>query len=443
MSISFDYSKSFISEQELDNIYPYVQLANQKLESGTGTGNEFLGWYRHPDNIDKDELFRIKKSAEKIRNDSQVLIVIGIGGSYLGSKAMISALTHSFHNELTHNKIPKIYFAGQNISPTYLSQLMDVIKDNDISLNIISKSGTTTEPAIAFRILKAHLEDKYGKEKAAKRIYATTDARKGALKTMADKEGYETFVIPDDIGGRYSVHTAVGLLPLAVAGIDIDSFIAGAKEGMEELSIENKNNPCFQYASVRNILYNKDKSIEILVNYEPGLTYFSEWWKQLFGESEGKDGKGIFPASLNFSTDLHSLGQIVQDGHRNMFETILYVQNMSIDLEIPYDSENLDGLNYLKGKSMNYVNSQAFKGTMYAHLDGNVPNLIISLDEISAFSLGKLIYFFEKTCALSGYLLGVNPFNQPGVESYKKNMFGLLGKPGYEEIGKKLLDREN
>ncbi|MFZ7132202.1 MAG: glucose-6-phosphate isomerase [Eubacteriales bacterium] len=442
MSNFFDYSHAFIKEQEIKNIYPAALLANDILMEGTGSGNDYLGWIHHPDTMDRSEIDRIKKTAQRIQKNSQALIVIGIGGSYMGAKAMTSALTHTFQNELTHPDYPKIYFAGQNISATYLSHLIDIIKEKEISINVISKSGTTTEPAIAFRILKNFMEKKYGRKDAAKRIVATTDAQKGALKAMAENEGYETFIIPDDIGGRYSVHTAVGLLPLAVAGIDIDAFMDGAKEGVQEYSIKHIDNPCFQYASARNILYRKDKSMEILVNYEPGLKYFSEWWKQLYGESEGKDGKGIFPVAMNFSTDLHSLGQIVQEGKRNMFETIIHVENMSIDLEIPFDENNQDGLNYLIGKTMNDVNKQAFKGTLYAHLDGDVPNLMINLQEISAFSLGKLVYFFEKSCALSGYLLGVNPFDQPGVESYKKNMFGLLGKPGYEEIGESLLKRD-
>lgn len=437
MSNFFDYNHSFIKEHEMSNMYPQVLLANKELSEGTGAGNEYLGWYNYANEVDMNEMKRIQKAANKIRKSSQALIVIGIGGSYLGAKAMISALNHTFQNELSSTST-NIYFAGNSISPTYLSDLIDVIKDKDISLNVISKSGTTTEPAITFRILKAHMEKKYGTEETAKRIYATTDAHKGALLTMAKNEGYETFVIPDNIGGRYSVYTAVGLLPMAVSGIDIYEFLNGAKEGIEEFSKETPDNSCFQYAAIRNILYKRDKSIEILINYEPQLAYFAEWWKQLFGESEGKDGKGIFPVSMNFSTDLHSLGQIVQEGKRNMFETIIHVEKLEIDINIPYDAENLDGLNYLQGKGMNYVNEQAFKGTLYAHLEGNVSNLIINLPNISAFSLGKLVYFFEKSCALSGYILGVNPFNQPGVETYKRNMFGLLGKPSYEDMGKNL-----
>lgn len=443
MSNYIDYTHSFIAEHELENILPMVQTADKSLKNATGAGNDFLGWMNYTDHIDAEEMKKLKEAIEKIKKDSEVLIVIGIGGSYLGSKAVITALTHTFYNELNQEKrnSPKIYFAGQNISPTYLKHLFDLVKDKDFSLNVISKSGTTTEPAIAFRFLKDMLIKQYGKEEAAKRIYVTTDAQKGALKTMADNEGYTSFIIPDDIGGRYSVCTPVGLLPIGCAGIDIDEFLRGIKEGIEEFSGENMDNPCYSYAAVRNILYQKGKDIEILVNYEPSLQYFSEWWKQLYGESEGKDQKGIFPASVNFSTDLHSLGQIIQDGRKNVFETIIHIENMEIDLEVPMDDENLDGLNYLKGKGMNYVNQQAMKGTLYAHLDGNVPNIMITIPDLTPGSIGKLIYFFEKSCALSGYILGVNPFDQPGVESYKKNMFGLLGKPGYEEIGEELKNK--
>lgn len=443
MSKYFDYENSFIKEHEINNIYPSIVLADDLLNQKNGAGSSFLGWMEYPNQIDQEELARVKKAAARIQSDSKVLIVIGIGGSYLGSKAVITALTHTFHNELDDDqrKTPKIYFAGQNISPTYLKHLLDITKDKDFSVNVISKSGTTTESAIAFRFFKDLLLQKYGKEGASKRIYVTTDAKKGALKKMADDEGYESFIIPDDVGGRYSVHTPVGLLPIAAAGINIDDFLDGAKDGIVEFSKQDMSNPCYQYAATRNILYNKGNMIEILVNYEPGLLYISEWWKQLYGESEGKDLKGIFPASVNFSTDLHSLGQIIQEGKRNLFETIINVENFDIDLAVPGDKDDLDGLNYLQGKGMNYVNQQAFKGTLFAHLDGNVPNLIINLPEISAYSIGKLIYFFEKACALSGYLLGVNPFDQPGVESYKKNMFGLLGKPGFEEIGEELRKR--
>lgn len=444
MSILFDYSNSFIKEQEITNLYPQLLSIHDILNNRKGIGNEYTGWLDYPNSINNTLLEQLKKAALKIQDDSDILIVIGIGGSYLGSKSVISSLTHTFYNELDNKsrQYPKIYFAGQNISSTYLKHLIDITKDKELSINVISKSGTTTEPAIAFRFFKEIVEKKYGKEKAAERIYVTTDANKGALKKMAIEQGYTSFVIPDNVGGRYSVHTPVGLLPIAVSGINIDEFILGAKDGCKEYASKDiSKNPCYQYAAVRNILYNKAKDIEILVNYEPSLSYLSEWWKQLFGESDGKDGKGIFPASVNFSTDLHSLGQIIQEGKRNIFETIINVENMDIDLTIPYDEDDLDGLNYLKGKGMNYVNKQALLGTLYAHIDGNVPNLIINLPNISAYSVGKLIYFFEMSCALSGYLLGVNPFNQPGVESYKKNMFGLLGKSGFEEISKDLVNR--
>ncbi|RBP69976.1 glucose-6-phosphate isomerase [Alkalibaculum bacchi] len=443
MSNYIDCTNSFIEERELENILPIVQVSDKLLKEGIGAGNGFLGWMNYTDHINTEELEKIKDSIEKIKKNSEVLIVIGIGGSYLGSKAVITALTHTFYNELDQQerKTPKVYFAGQNISPTYLKHLFDIIKGKDFSVNVISKSGTTTEPAIAFRFFKDILIKQYGKEEAAKRIYVTTDAQKGALKTMADNEGYTSFVIPDDIGGRYSVCTPVGLLPIGCAGINIDEFLEGIKEGVKEFSGENMDNPCYTYAAIRNILYQKGKDIEILVNYEPNLQYFSEWWKQLYGESEGKDQKGIFPASVNFSTDLHSLGQIIQDGRKNLFETIINIEKMEIDLEVPMDDDNLDGLNYLKGKGMNYVNQQAMKGTLYAHLDGDVPNMMINIPDLTPRSIGKLIYFFEKSCALSGYILGVNPFDQPGVESYKKNMFGLLGKPGYEEIGEKLKNK--
>ncbi len=443
MSNYFDYSNSFIREHEVNQIYPQIALADDLLNSKKGAGSDFLGWMDYPNRISKNEIEKIKQAAKKIQNDSEVLIVIGIGGSYLGAKAVITALTHTFHNELDQEKrkAPKIYFAGQNISPTYLKHLLDITKDKELSVNVISKSGTTTECAIAFRFFKNVLIEKYGKEKASQRIYVTTDAKRGALKTMADDEGYTSFVIPDDVGGRYSVHTPVGLLPIAAAGIDIDAFLSGAKDGILEFSKHDLSNPCYQYAAIRNILYNKGNLIEILVNYEPNLHYISEWWKQLFGESEGKDLKGIFPVSVNFSTDLHSMGQMIQEGKRNLFETIINVENLDVDLAIPGDKDDLDELNYLQGKGMNYVNQQAFKGTLFAHLDGHVPNLMINLPEISAYSIGKLIYFFEKSCALSGYVLGVNPFDQPGVESYKRNMFGLLKKPGFEEIGEELLKR--
>jgi len=443
MSNYFDYSNSFVSDHELENILPLVQLADKLIEDKSGSGNDFLGWVDYAKKISPKEVEKIKEAANQIKRDSEIFIIIGIGGSYIGSKAVITALTHSFYNELEkeNRNTPKIYFAGQNISPTYLKHLIDLVKGKDFSINVISKSGTTTEPAIALRFFKDLLIQQYGKKEAAKRIYVTTDAQKGALKKMADKEGYTSFVIPHNIGGRYSVCTPVGLLPIACAGIDIEEFLSGIRNGMEEFSSRDMNNPCYAYTSIRNILHKKGKNIEILANYEPCLQYFSEWWKQLYGESEGKDQKGIFPASVNFSTDLHSLGQMIQDGRKDKFETILNVEKLNIDLEIPMEDENLDGLNYLIDKNMNDINKQAMKGTLYAHIEGDVPNLVVNIPDLSPFSIGKLIYFFEKSCALSGYILGVNPFDQPGVESYKKNMFGLLGKPGYEEITEQLKNK--
>ncbi|SDC20228.1 glucose-6-phosphate isomerase [Terribacillus halophilus] len=436
--IGFDYKKAmpYIGEQELDYLAPLVQAAHEQLHNKTGAGNDFLGWLELPTDYDKDEFARIKKAAEKIQSDSDVLLVVGIGGSYLGARAAIEALTHSFFNVLSKEdrKAPQVFFVGNSISAPYLNQLMDVIKDKDVSVNVISKSGTTTEPAIAFRIFKKYLEEKYGVEEARKRIYATTDKARGALKTLASKEGYESFVIPDDVGGRFSVLTAVGLLPIAAAGVDIDSIMAGAQKAQEELAVSGlKENPAYQYAAVRNVLYNKGKNIELLVNYEPSLQYFSEWWKQLFGESEGKDLKGLFPASANFSTDLHSLGQYVQEGRRDLFETVVHVKQPVSDVTIEAEEEDLDGLNYLAGETVDQVNHKAFQGTLLAHTDGNVPNLVVEVPALDPFSFGYLVYFFEKACAISGYLLGVNPFDQPGVEAYKKNMFALLGKPGYEE----------
>ncbi|WP_340081917.1 glucose-6-phosphate isomerase [Terribacillus sp. FSL K6-0262] len=436
--IGFDFKKAmpYIGEQELDYLAPLVQAAHEQLHNKTGAGNDFLGWLDLPTDYDKDEFARIKQAAEKIQSDSDVLLVVGIGGSYLGARAAIEALTHSFFNVLSKEdrKAPQVFFVGNSISAPYLNQLMDAIKGKDVSVNVISKSGTTTEPAIAFRIFKKYLEEKYGAEEARKRIYATTDKARGALKTLSSKEGYESFVIPDDVGGRFSVLTAVGLLPIAAAGVDIDSIMAGAQKAQEELAVSVlKENPAYQYAAVRNVLYNKGKNIELLVNYEPSLQYFSEWWKQLFGESEGKDLKGLFPASANFSTDLHSLGQYVQEGRRDLFETVVHVKQPVSDVTIEAEEEDLDGLNYLAGQTVDQVNHKAFQGTLLAHTDGNVPNLVVEVPALDPFSFGYLVYFFEKACAISGYLLGVNPFDQPGVEAYKKNMFALLGKPGYEE----------
>ena len=444
--INVNYSKAldFFSKDEVDALQPYVDLAHQMLHEKTGLGNDFLGWVDLPENYDKEEFARIKKAAEKIQSDSDVLVVIGIGGSYLGARAAIECLGHSFRNNLTkeERKTPEIYFAGNNISSTYLMDLLDVIKDKDVSLNVISKSGTTTEPAIAFRVLKEFLENKYGKEEAAKRIYATTDAKKGALKQVSDEEGYETFIIPDDVGGRFSVLTPVGLLPIAVAGIDIDAMMKGANDARLDYSVSDLNkNDCYQYAAVRNILHRKGKDIELLVNYEPSLHFVSEWWKQLYGESEGKDQKGIFPASVDFSTDLHSMGQYVQDGKRILFETVLNVEKPRRVIELKSEEKDLDGLNYLSEKTMDFVNEKAFQGTLLAHTDGQVPNLLINIPTLDEYNFGYLVYFFEKACGISGYLLGVNPFNQPGVEAYKKNMFALLGKPGFEKEKEELEKR--
>lgn len=444
--IGFDYKKAlpYIGEQELDYLAPLVQAAHEQLHNKTGAGNDFLGWLDLPTDYDKKEFARIKQAAEKIKSDSDVLLVVGIGGSYLGARAAIEALTHSFFNVLSKEdrKAPQVFFVGNSISAPYLNQLLDAIKGKDVSVNVISKSGTTTEPAIAFRIFKKYLEEKYGVDEARKRIYATTDKARGALKTLASKEGYESFVIPDDVGGRFSVLTAVGLLPIAAAGVDIDSIMAGAQKAQEELAVSDlTENPAYQYAAIRNVLYNKGKNIELLVNYEPSLQYFSEWWKQLFGESEGKDLKGLFPASANFSTDLHSLGQYVQEGRRDLFETVVLVKQPVSDVTIEAEEEDLDGLNYLAGQTVDQVNYKAFQGTLLAHTDGNVPNLVVEVPALDSFSFGYLVYFFEKACAISGYLLGVNPFDQPGVEAYKKNMFALLGKPGYEEEKAKLEKR--
>ncbi len=420
----------FFSNDEILSIKEQVKSAHKVLHEKTGAGSDFLGWVDLPENYDKEEFARIKKAAEKIRNDSDVLIVIGIGGSYLGAKAAIDFLRGPFYN---FNSKTQIFFAGNSISPNYLNGLLKAIEGKDVSVNVISKSGTTTEPAIAFRIFKDYLEKKYGKEEAKNRIYATTDKAKGALKNLADSEGYETFVVPDDVGGRYSVLTAVGLLPIAVCGADIDKLMEGAKDAMELYANDNlEENDCYMYAAVRNILYRKGKTVEMLVNYEPELQYFIEWWKQLYGESEGKDQKGIFPSGASFSTDLHSMGQYIQDGLRNLFETVIYVENSKEDITIGEDKDNVDGLNFLAGKTVDFVNKKAFEGTLLAHTDGGVPNLILKIKALDEYTLGQLVYFFEKACGISGYILGVNPFNQPGVESYKKNMFALLGKPGYE-----------
>ncbi len=431
--LTFDYSNalSFVKLHEVDYLIPAVEEAAKLLHNKTGPGNEYLGWLDLPEKYDHTEFARIKLAAKKIQDQSDILVVIGIGGSFLGAKAAIEALGHSFHNHLPkgQRKGPEIYFAGTNISGTYLTHLLQIIGDRDFSINIISKSGTTTEPAIAFRILKNKLEDKYGKVGARDRIYATTDKQKGALKKLSLQEGFETFVVPDEVGGRFSVLTAVGLLPIAVAGVNITDLMAGASEAMRDLKNPFPDNACYQYVALRNILYRKGKSIEMLINYEPRLHFVAEWWKQLYGESEGKDGKGIFPASADFTSDLHSLGQYIQDGHRHLFETLIQITHAEEDIIIEKEKEDLDGLNYLAGKSMDYVNKMAAKGTLEAHLDGGVPNLIINIPKATPYHLGYLFYFFEKACAVSGYLLAVNPFDQPGVEAYKKNMFRLLGKP--------------
>ncbi|MDX8044783.1 glucose-6-phosphate isomerase [Gracilibacillus sp. S3-1-1] len=444
--VRFDYEKalSFFGEHELDYLKEPVKLAHEMVHNKTGAGNDFLGWVNLPTDYDKEEFARIKKAAEKIKSDSDVLLVVGIGGSYLGARAAIEMLNHSFYNELTKEQrdTPQVFFVGNSISAPYINDLFDVLKDKDVSVNVISKSGTTTEPAIAFRVFRKFLEEKYGVEEARKRIYATTDKAKGALKTLATEEGYESFVIPDDVGGRYSVLTAVGLLPIAVSGVDIDEMMQGAQKAQEELSeADIAKNPAYQYAAVRNILHNKGKTIEMLINYEPALQYFAEWWKQLFGESEGKDFKGIYPSSANFSTDLHSLGQYVQEGRRDIFETVLHVEEPKSNITIEKEEQDLDGLNYLAGETLDFVNEKAFQGTLLAHTDGQVPNLLVHLPKLDAYTFGYVVYFFEKACAISGYLLGVNPFDQPGVEAYKKNMFALLGKPGFEEEKEKLEKR--
>lgn len=444
--VTFDYSKasSFIQEHEMEYMSELVAQAKDKLVAKTGAGNDFLGWIDLPVDYDKEEFARIQKAAEQIRKDSEVLLVIGIGGSYLGARAAIEFLGHSFANVVSKDvrKSPEVYYVGNSISSKYIKDLMDVVGDRDFSINMISKSGTTTEPAIAFRVFKEILEKKYGKEGAAKRIYATTDKARGALKNLSTEEGYETFVVPDDVGGRFSVLTAVGLLPIAVSGADITRLMEGAAAGRKE-ALENdfSENGALQYAAARNILLRKGKGVEIVANYEPSLHYVSEWWKQLYGESEGKDQRGILPASVDLTTDLHSMGQFIQDGSRIMFETVLNVEESPAEIMINEEPVDLDGLNYLKGKTVDFINKSAMNGTILAHTDGNVPNLMVTIPEQNEFYLGQLFYFFEFACGVSGYLLGVNPFNQPGVESYKKNMFALLGKPGFEEEREKLLKR--
>lgn len=436
MSLKFNssYAKDFIRENDIKGLATQVTAAHNTVNQKNGLGNDFLGWVNLPVDYDKEEFARIKNAAEKIKSDTDVLIVIGIGGSYLGARAAIEFLKGPYYNTV-RDGVPEIYFSGNSISGSALSDLLKICEGKRVSVNIISKSGTTTEPAVAFRVFRKMLEERYGEQEAAKRIYCTTDKARGTLKALADEKGYECFVVPDDVGGRFSVLTAVGLLPIAAAGCDIDALMSGAAKAVTDYNIDDiDKNPCYQYAALRNAFYRKGKSVEMLVSYEPRFTMMAEWFKQLFGESEGKDGKGLFPASVTFSTDLHSMGQFVQDGSRIMFETVVTIDDNGSDVVIEKEDNNGDGLNFLAGKTMSYVNQKAFEGTVLAHTDGGVPNLVISVDKADEENLGRLIYFFEKACAISGYMLGVNPFDQPGVESYKKNMFALLGKPGYEDM---------
>ena len=445
MSLKFDYSyaNAFINKEDIEKITPEILAAHKALSDRSGKGSDFLGWIDLPVNYDKEEFARIKSAAKKIQKDSDVLIVIGIGGSYLGARAAIEFLKGQYHNSFKDGT-PEIYFTGNSISGSDLNDVLRLCENKDISVNIISKSGTTTEPALAFRVFRKLLEEKYGEEEAAKRIYCTTDKAKGTLKQLADVKGYECFVVPADVGGRFSVLTAVGLLPIAAAGADIDALMLGAQKGREKYNVESvENNDCYTYAAVRNILHRGGKEVEMLVSYEPRFTMMAEWFKQLYGESEGKDHKGIFPSSVTFSTDLHSLGQYIQDGRRILFETVVTLKDTGSDVVIEKDETDGDGLNFLAGKPMSFVNEKAFEGTVLAHTDGEVPNLIIKVDKTDEENLGELIYFFEKACAVSGYVLGVNPFDQPGVESYKKNMFALLGKPGYEDRKAELEARLN
>ena len=432
--IKLNLRNSGITEKTILEYKEQVENIHKDLHRRANDEKDFVGWIELPTNYDKKEFSRIKKAAKKIKKESDILVVIGIGGSYLGARAVIEALTSSFQNMLTdkQRKYPQILYVGNNLSPNYINELIEYIGDKDFSVNVISKSGTTTEPAIAFRIFREMLENKYGIEEARSRIYVTTDKERGALKTLADNEGYEKFVIPDNVGGRYSVLTPVGLLPIATAGIDIDKLMEGAQTAQERYNDSNlKYNECYKYAVVRNILYKLYKNTEILVNYEPKMHYFTEWWKQLYGESEGKEQKGIFPSGVDFTTDLHSMGQYIQEGRRNLFETVISIENSATDIIINKDEDNLDGLNYLAGKGLDYVNKKAMEGTIKAHVSGDVPNIVINIEKLDEENMGELIYFFEKSCAMSGMILGVNPFNQPGVEEYKKNMFKLLKKPGY------------
>ena len=434
VKLELKYTK--IDTKEIMKYKEKVQEIHQELQENKNKEEEFLGWLDLPTKYNKKEFEKVKKCAKKIREDSEILVVIGIGGSYLGARAVIESLTHTFYNLLPkeERKSPQILYVGNNISGKYLEDLVELIGNRDLSVNVISKSGTTTEPAIAFRFFREFMENKYGIKEARKRIYVTTDKEKGALKTLADKEGYETFIIPNNVGGRYSVLTPVGLLPIATAGIDIDKLMSGARFAEEKYNEENlKYNDCYKYAVARNLLYKNDKNIEILVSYKPNLHYFIEWWKQLFGESEGKDGKGIYPSGAEFTTDLHSLGQYIQEGRKNLFETVINVEKEESNIKINVDEDNLDEINYLADKTMDYVNKKAMEGTINAHVEGDVPNIVINMEKIDEETIGHLIYFFELACAMSGKILGVNPFNQPGVEKYKTNMFKLLGKPGYEK----------
>ncbi len=441
LKVNFRYCDGFVDDNTMNAMQAEVSAAHSTLRNGTGEGSDYLGWVNLPVDYDKEEVARIKKAAEKIKSDSQVLIVLGIGGSYLGARAAIEFVKSNNYN-IIKKDTPDIYYGGNTLSSSAVAELVSLIEGRDFSINVISKSGTTTETAVAFRIFKKICEDRYGKEEAAKRIYVTTDRQKGALKALADKEGYETFTVPDDVGGRYSVLTAVGLLPIAAAGIDIDKLMAGAAFAREKyMSGDISANECYKYAALRNILYRSGKKIEIMTSYEPSMTMWNEWLKQLFGESEGKDGKGLYPSSVVFSTDLHSLGQYIQEGERDLFETVLWVDKPAVDFEVPFDEANSDGLNFLAGRSMHSINKNAHDGTVLAHCDGGVPNILITIDRQDEYSLGEMIYFFELACGISGYILGVNPFNQPGVESYKKNMFALLGKPGYEEQAQALKSR--
>lgn len=433
-NLKIELKHTNISEEEMNQYSTEVEKIHQDLYKKVNDEKEFLGWLNLPTDYDKEEFDRIKAVAKKVKEDSDIFLVIGIGGSYLGARAVIEAMNSPFANEMVEEKNPKVIFVGNNLNPDYIHDVIEFIGDKDLSINVISKSGTTTEPAIAFRIFREFLENKYGIAEARSRIYVTTDKQKGALKKLADSEGYESFVIPDNVGGRYSVLTAVGLLPIAVSGIDIDKLMCGAVAAQNRYADEKlKYNDCYKYAVARNILYKKEKNIELLVDYDPKLHYMIEWWKQLYGESEGKEGKGIFPAGVEFTTDLHSMGQYIQQGRRNLFETVLNIENSKTDLEIKNDEDNLDGLNYLTGKSLDYVNKKAMEATIEAHVSGDVPNIVITMNQLDEENLGQLIYFFELACAMSGRLLGVNPFDQPGVEAYKKNMFRLLGKPGYEK----------